>query len=281
VRGTLTIAYLTWIEARRRRIVLAAVLGGLAFLAVYGVALFFIDRAVSEEATVTPVNLVQMRIGYQFMTLAGLYVVNFLTIAVAIMLPVDTLSGEISSGVMQTLAAKPIRRAAIVLGKWLTFWLMTAAYLLLLSGGIILMMRGMAGFEQAGMARALPLMLLGSTVMLTVSTAGGVRLTTITNGIVSFAFYGIAFIGGWIEQIGSFVSNPATRYVGTAISLMSPADAMWRRAAYELQPAIMRDLNITPFNVGSVPSTAMIAWTVGFIVVVLALAIYSFRHRPL
>jgi ABC-type transport system involved in multi-copper enzyme maturation permease subunit len=281
VRGTLTIAYLTWIEARRRRIVLAAVLGGLAFLAVYGVALFFIDRAVSEEATVTPVNLVQMRIGYQFMTLAGLYVVNFLTIAVAIMLPVDTLSGEISSGVMQTLAAKPIRRAAIVLGKWLTFWLMTAAYLLLLSGGIILMMRGMAGFEQAGMARALPLMLLGSTVMLTVSTAGGVRLTTITNGIVSFAFYGIAFIGGWIEQIGSFVSNPATRYIGTAISLISPADAMWRRAAYELQPAIMRDLNITPFNVGSVPSTAMIAWTVGFIVVVLALAIYSFRHRPL
>jgi ABC-type transport system involved in multi-copper enzyme maturation permease subunit len=281
VRGTLTIAYLTWIEARRRRIVLAAVLGGLAFLVIYGVALFFIDRALSAELSSGTVNLVQMRIGYQFMTLAGLYVVNFLTIAVAIMLAVDTLSGEISSGVMQTLAAKPIRRAEIVLGKWLTYWVMTAAYLLLLSGGIVLMMRVIAGFEQGGIAGALPLMLLAATVMLTVSTAGGVRLTTITNGIASFAFFGIAFIGGWIEQIGSFVSNAATRYVGTAISLMSPADAMWRRAAYELQPAIMRDLNITPFNVGSVPSTAMIAWTVGFVVVVLAIAVYQFRHRPL
>jgi ABC-type transport system involved in multi-copper enzyme maturation permease subunit len=275
----LTIAYLTWIEARRRRIVLAAVLGGLAFLVIYGVALYFIDRAVS--ASPDPVNLVQMRIGYQFMTLAGLYVVNFLTIAVAIMLAVDTLSGEIASGVMQTLAAKPIRRAEIVLGKWLTYWLMTAVYLFLLSGGIVLMMRVIAEFEQAGIWGALPLMLLAATVMLTVSTAGGVRLTTITNGIASFAFFGIAFIGGWIEQIGSFVSNAATRYVGTAISLVSPADAMWRRAAYELQPAIMRDLNITPFNVGSVPSTAMIVWAIGFVVVVLALALYQFRHRPL
>jgi ABC-type transport system involved in multi-copper enzyme maturation permease subunit len=281
VRGTLTIARLTWIEARRRRIVLAAVLGGLAFLVIYGVALFFIDRAVRAEAGLNPINLVQMRIGYQFMTLAGLYVVNFLTIAVAIMLAVDTLSGEISSGVMQTLAAKPIHRAEIVLGKWLTYWLMTAAYLLLLSGSIVLMMRVMGGFEQGGIFAALPLMLLAATVMLTVSTAGGVRLTTITNGIASFAVYGIAFIGGWIEQIGSFVSNPATRYVGTAISLLSPADAMWRRAAYELQPAIMRDLNITPFNVGSVPSTAMIVWAIGFVAVVLAIAVYLFRHRPL
>lgn len=281
MRGTLTIARLTWIEARRRRIVLAAVLGGLAFLVIYGVALFFIDRAVRAEAGLNPINLVQMRIGYQFMTLAGLYVVNFLTIAVAIMLAVDTLSGEISSGVMQTLAAKPIHRAEIVLGKWLTYWLMTAAYLLLLSGSIVLMMRVMGGFEQGGIFAALPLMLLAATVMLTVSTAGGVRLTTITNGIASFAVYGIAFIGGWIEQIGSFVSNPATRYVGTAISLLSPADAMWRRAAYELQPAIMRDLNITPFNVGSVPSTAMIVWAIGFVAVVLAIAVYLFRHRPL
>jgi ABC-type transport system involved in multi-copper enzyme maturation permease subunit len=279
VRGTLTIAYLTWIEARRRRIVLAAVLGGLAFLAIYGVALFFIDRAVSAEAAT--VNIVQMRIGYQFMTLAGLYVVNFLAIAVAIMLAVDTLSGEISSGVMQTLAAKPIRRAEIVLGKWLTYWLMTAAYLLLLSGGIVLMMRVIAGFEQTGITGALPLMLLAATVMLTVSTAGGVRLTTITNGIASFAFYGIAFIGGWIEQIGSFAGNAATRYVGTAISLMSPADAMWRRATFELVPPFMRGVPVTPFALGSVPSTAMIVWTVGFVVVVLALACYQFRHRPL
>jgi hypothetical protein len=129
--------------------------------------------------------------------------------------------------------------------------------------------------------RALPLILLAATVMLTVSIAGGVRLTTITNGIVAFAFYGIAFIGGWVEQIGSFANSDAARYIGTAISLVSPADAMWRRAAYELLPSIMRGLPITPFSLGSVPSAVMIAWAIGFVVVALAFAIHQFRRRPL
>ena len=277
MRGTLTIAHLTWIEARRRQIVLVAVLGGLLFLLVFGTAVFFIDRAIA----VGTINLVQRRIQLQLLLMAGLYVVNFLTIAVAILLPVDTLSGEITSGVMQTLASKPIRRAEILLGKWLTYWLMTGAYLLLMAGGIVLIMRVLAAFAQPNMARALPLMLLGATVLLTVSMAGGVRLKTITNGMLSFSFYGIAFVGGWIEQIGAVTRNEAARYIGTAISLVSPSDAMWRRAAYELQPPTMRDLVITPFVPTSVPTASMIVWTIAFVVVGLMLALHQFRRRPL
>jgi hypothetical protein len=124
-------------------------------------------------------------------------------------------------------------------------------------------------------------MLLGATVMLTLSLAGGVRLTTVTNGIVAFAFYGVAFIGGWVEQIGAFTRNDAARYIGTAISLLSPVDSLWRRAAYELQPPIMRDLQLTPFGSASLPSAAMIFWAAGFVVVVLALALVQFQRRPL
>jgi ABC-2 type transport system permease protein len=266
------------VEARRRRIVLAAVLCGLLFLLVYGIALFFIQRNLDSEPIV---NLAQRRIQDEFFLLAGLYVGNFLTIALAVMLPVDTLSGEISSGIMQTLASKPIERAAIVLGKWLTYWLMTAAYLAFMGGGIVLLMRLLMGLEQSHILAAFALMLLGATVLLTVSTAGGTRLSTITNGLVAFAFYGVAFIGGWIEQIGTLVRNQAARYIGTAISLVSPVDAMWRRAAYELQPPLMRDLQVTPFSAASVPSAAMIAWTLGFVIATLGLALYWFRRRAL
>jgi Cu-processing system permease protein len=278
MRGTLTIARLTWIEARRRRIALAAAAAGLLFLLVYGAAIYLIRRSATASG---PIDFVQWRVQLEFLALAGLYVVNFLTVAVAIMLPVDTLSGEISSGVMQTVASKPIRRSAILLGKWLTYWLMTGAYLLLMAGGIVLIMRFILGFEQPHLARALALMLLGATVMLSVSTAGGVRLTTISNGIVAFAFYGVAFLGGWVEQIGAFTRNEGARYIGTAISLLSPSDAMWRRAAYELQPPVMRDLQLTPFAAASVPSAAMIVWTCGFVAVVLIAALRQFRRRAL
>jgi len=278
MRGTLTIARLTWLEARRRKIALAAVLCGLAFLAVYATAAFFAHRSVAQGV----VNLVAQRIMFQTLFQAGLYVVNFLVIACAVLLSVDTLSGEMSSGVIQTLASKPIDRAAIVLGKCLTYWLMTGAYLLLMAGGVMLSVWAAAGIVPPHLVLALLLMWLGATAMLAVTILGGTRLTTIANGIVAFALFGLAFIGGWVEQIATVVRNDAVRYIGTTISLVSPADAMYRRAAHELQPSSgALGVQLTPFTPLSVPSVAMIVWAVAFVLATLLLAIRTFRHRPL
>ena len=277
--STITIARLTWIEARRRRIVLAALLGGLAFVFVFGIAVHFIVGHLPDEVRI---GTIQRQMIIQIMTIAGLYVVNFLAIAVAILLPVDTLSGEIASGVMQTLASKPIRRYEIVLGKWLAYASMLGLYLLLMIGGISFVMWLETGYVQANLGLAAPLMFLGALVMATITIAGGAKLTTITNGLAAFALYGIAFIGGWVEQIGAVAGSDAARRIGTAISLLSPSDAMWRRAAYDLQPPIMRELQfMSPFGSSSLPSDAMIIWTVAFVVVTLLLTILLFRKRPL
>lgn len=277
MRGTLTIARLTWLEARRRKIALAAVVCGLAFLAVFATAAFFAHRSVAQGV----VDRVGQRIMFQMLFQAGLYVVNFLVVACAVLLSVDTLSGEMSSGVIQTLASKPIDRAAIVLGKWLTYWLMTGAYLLLMAGGVMVSVWAAAGIVAPNAPSALLLMWLGATVMLAVTILGGTALTTIANGIVAFALYGVAFIGGWVEQIATVLRNDAVRYIGTTISLVSPADAMYRRAAHELQPSGALGVQLTPFTPLSVPSVAMIVWALAFVLVTLLLAIRTFRHRPL
>ncbi|MEO8464487.1 MAG: ABC transporter permease subunit [Gammaproteobacteria bacterium] len=277
MRGTLTIARLTWLEARRRKIALAAVICGLVFLAVFATTAFFAHRSVVQGV----VDVVGQRVMFRMLFQVGLYVVNFLVVACAILLSVDTLSGEMSSGVIQTLASKPIDRSAIVLGKWLTYWLMTGAYLTLMAGGVMLCVWAAAGFVAPHVPSALLLMWLGATAMLGVTILGGTQLTTIANGIVAFAFYGIAFIGGWVEQIATVVRNDAVRYIGTTISLVSPADAMYRRAAHELQPSAALDVQLTPFTPLAVPTVAMIVWTLAFVVVTLLLAIRTFRHRPL
>jgi Cu-processing system permease protein len=278
MRGTLTIARLTWLEARRRKIALAAVICGLAFLAIYAVAAYFAHQ---NAATPGAVNFVQERIMFQMLLQAGLYVVNFLVIACAVLLSVDTLSGEIASGVIQTLASKPIDRSAIVLGKWLTYCCMTGAYLLLMAGGIVVSVWLASGILPPGLLPAFLLVWLGATVMLGITLLGGTRLTTIANGIVAFAFYGVAFIGGWVEQISTVVRNDGARRVGTLISLLSPADSMWRLAAHELQPSGALGVQLTPFAPFAVPSAAMVVWTVAFAIVTLLLAIRTFRHRPL
>lgn len=278
LRGALLVARLTWLETRRRRIALAALICGLLFLAVFATAMYFGFNIAQQQG---PGNAVEMRIAATVLTVAGFYVVNFLVTAVAILLPIDSLSGEIGSGVIQTLASKPVDRAAIVVGKWLAYLAMTAAYLALLGGGVVLSMRFFADYVAPSVIVPMGLMLLGAAVMLSITIAGGVRLSTITNGIVAFGFYGVAFIAGWMEQILSLFNNSTARYVGTVVSLFSPSDTMWRRAAFEMQPLATAALQNGPFGVASVPSATMIVWALAYVVIVLWFAAWQFRRRPL
>jgi Cu-processing system permease protein len=278
VRAILEIARLTWLEARRRRIALAALLGGLAFLLVFGAAVHFIRPAPNYHGAAL---LLQERIHLQLLTLAGLYAVNVLVAAIAILLPLDTLSGEIASGVMQTLASKPIPRAAIVLGKALAYWLMLAAYVVIMVGGVVLMMRWGAGFAQAHVLVAMALLFLEATVLLAIVLAGGVHVSTVANGIMAFAFYAVAFVGGWIEQIGVALGSANARDVGTVISLISPTDALWRLAEHILQPPVMAQAMRSPLTPLSVPTTAMVWWAVAFAAGALGIAVAGFQKRPL
>jgi hypothetical protein len=277
MHGIVTIAHLTVHEARRRKIVGAALVCGLAFLLVFATGLFFINREFLSGSA----PLIQRQVQLGLLTIAGLYATNFLSVVFAVLVPVDVLSGEIASGVIQTLASKPIRRVDILLGKWIAYWIVTAAYLLLMAGGVVLASRLITGYAQPNLYRALPLMLMEVTLLLTLSIAGGTRLSTVSNGIVAFGFYGLAFIGGWIEQIGALGRIDAARNVGIAVSLISPADSLWRLGAYYLQPAIARDLQMTPFASASVPSAAMVWWAGGFTIVTLALGLRWFERRPL
>lgn len=277
MHGLLAIAHLTWTEARRTRIALAAFVCAGLFLAVYGIAVFFIARLPGGAAAPPLLRRTQL----ELLTLVGLYVANFLTLAFSVMVPVDSISGEIDSGVMQTLASKPIARSAIVIGKWLAFLALTAIYLLVVAGGVTLLVWLLTGFWQPHLAAALPLMWLGAVVLLTLSIAGGTLFKTVTNGLVVFAFYAIAFVGGWIEELGFILGNGATRYIGTAISLLSPVDALWRMAAHVMQPPVMRQLLHSPFSSAAVPSPAMVVWSVGYVALALLVALRQFRRRSL
>jgi Cu-processing system permease protein len=277
--GILTIAWLTLYEARRRRIVLAAFGCGALWLAVYAIGVYFIDRGGPD----TTVGAVQRAGQRAFFGIFGLFAVNFLTLAAAVLLPIDTVSGEISSGVIETLASKPVRRADIIIGKWLAHWLLTAAYLVAMGGGVLLIVFAITGYRQPNALPALLLMALGFTTLLTISIAGGTCLSTVTNGIVAFGFYGLGFISGLMEQLGAMAGNRAARDIGTAISLISPADALWRMASFQLQPAIVRDLNLGAIfaMTGVAPTAAMVWWSVGLTLATLWFAIRSFARRPL
>jgi ABC-2 type transport system permease protein len=277
MRDILTIAHLTLFEAGRKRIVAAALLCGAAFLTVFTLGFL----AVFNDLVRRQVTFVERQTTMVLLTVAGLYAVNFLSVLFAVLLPVDAISGEIDSGVMQTIASKPIRRADVLFGKWLGHWCVVAIYLLVLCAGVLVAGRVVAGHVQQNAIPAFGLILLEVTLLMTVSVAGGTRLSTVTNGIAALGFYGVAFIGGWVEQIGGFTGISSARTLGIVVSLISPPDVLWRLGAYLLQPPILRDIGDSPFTATTVPSPLMVWWAAAFTVVVLIVAARSFESRQL
>jgi Cu-processing system permease protein len=102
----------------------------------------------------------------------------------------------------------------------------------------------------------------------------------VTNAITAVGFYGVAFIGGFVEQIGGFAGITSMRTIGILVSLLSPADSMWRMAAHYMEPEIVRSTGALALG-ASVPSLLMVWWAVGFTVLTLLYAIRAFRRRAL
>jgi ABC-2 type transport system permease protein len=275
-RAILVMAHLTFTDARRKRLLAAALGLGAGFVVVFAVGLHFV--ALDARARLAPS---QQGFVIGFVLMAALYAANFLIVMTSVLVAVDTLAGEIGSGVIEALCTKPIPRAAVVLGKWLGCWALLVLYAAVLCGGVLLVARVVGGYTPPNAAQGVGLMLFEGTILLTLTMAGGTRLSTVANGVTIFGLYGLAFIGGWMEQVGTLVSNATSRYIGIAASLLVPSEALWQLAAHTMQPPIVRDINLTPFSPASVPSPAMVAWAAGYLAAALAGAVLLFRARDL
>lgn len=274
----LIIAHLTFREAARRRILLAALVLGILFLIVYGLGFHFMNIEIVREST----PALQQNEIRNFLFMAGMYVVNFLTVMMSVLTSVDTLSGEIASGTIHTLLAKPVRRWEIVLGKWLGFVAMLTLYQLLMSGGVVLLVYLISGYRAANLPGGLAMIWLNSLLLLGVSLLGGTMLSTLANGVLAFGLYGVAFVGGWIEQIGGFVQNRTAVNIGIITSLIIPSEALWKRAAFEMQSPLIRALGFSPFfSSTSIPSPMMIVYAVIYACGALLLAMRQFNRRDL
>jgi len=273
------IARLTFREASRRWVLWVALLLGIVFLVVYGIGYHEIYKdMVRQSVRMGPTAKNEMQ---NFFLLAGLYAVNFLTIMMTVLTSVDTLSGEIASGTVQTIVSKPMRRWEIVIGKWLGFATMLTFYLLLMAGGVMLIVYLRSGYLAPRAVVGLGLMLVNIYLLLSVSLFGGAILSTLANGVLVFGLYSIAFIGGWIEQFGGFFKNQTAINIGIICSLIIPSEAVWRRAAFEMQSPLMGLLGFSPFSSTSVPSPLMIGYAILYAILMMALAVRQFSKRDL
>ncbi|HEX2992966.1 MAG TPA: ABC transporter permease subunit [Anaerolineales bacterium] len=279
----LILARMTFREAIRRRIVLTGLVLGILFLVVYSVGFYMIFTEISREALreQTAFARVAQSEMSNFLLMAGLYAVAFLSVAMGALLSADTLAGEIGSGTIQTIVTKPLRRSDVVLGKWLGFAGLLGLYLLLMSGGVVLSVFLQSGYLPRNLLAGLSLIYLEALIVMTFSLACSSAMPALATGGTVFGLYGLAFIGGWIEQIGAIFGNQTAVQVGIVTSLMFPTESVWRRATFEMQSAFGAVLQMTPFVTLSVPNLLMVGYALLYLLVALFTAVRIFQNRDM
>jgi ABC-type transport system involved in multi-copper enzyme maturation permease subunit len=109
----------------------------------------------------------------------------------------------------------------------------------------------------------------------------GTWFSTLTNGVLALSLQGVAFMGGWLEQVSGFSQSTHIVTLGVASSLIMPGESLWRRAAYEMQTPLAGSLSFSPFANVSIPSWAAVAYAGVYLIVALGLAIRHFSRRDL
>jgi ABC-type transport system involved in multi-copper enzyme maturation permease subunit len=279
--GTWIMAGVTFREAARKKVLWMALAAGVAFLSLFATGLYFQLKDVSPHT-----NLVLKRQGVAALLMVGLYAVNLMAVVMTVLTSVDTLSGELASGTIQAVATKPISRWELLLGKWLGFVGMVTVYIALMVGGTtavtyLLSLHSLGGVLPHHFLRGAGLIWLECILMLSLTFRMGASFSTLTNGVVALGLHGIAFVGGWIEQFAAFTNSPRALNVGITASLIMPSEAMWRRAAFEMQSPLLNALGFSPFSALSVPSNFMILYACLYMALALALALRRFSQRDL
>ena len=275
--GWWVITKVTFREAARKKILWTAMLTGVGFLALFALALHFQISDFNARGTAQFIR-------YQIldaMLMVGLYVVDLLAVIMSILTAVDTISGEITSGTIHAIATKPIPRWQIFVGKWLGFAAMTAAFVVLTFGGTILVSYGMGRVAPENPWEGGLLVLLECLLALTVTFFFGTWFSTLTNGVLVLGLHGLAFMGGWLEQMSGFTESTKLVTTGVVVSLIMPSESIWRRAAFDMQSPLAAALPFSPFASTSIPSNVMIGYGGVYLIAALVAALISFYHRDL
>src|SRR5215467_13925100 len=104
---------------------------------------------------------------------------------------------------------------------------MTTAFVALTFGGTIAVSYLMSGVAPEHPLEGGVLVLLECLLALTVTFLFGTWFSTLTNGVLVLGLHGLAFMGGWLEQMGGFTESARLAMVGTVVSLAMPSESIW------------------------------------------------------
>ena len=290
MRSALLIAELSLREATRKRLVSVLLVLSALFVGFYLYGVYRLDLQLDERAAAAGLDGRSLNslsnAGVMYATLFGMYLVFFLGALMSVLATVSAVSGDIENGVMQSVLARPVGRAGLVLGRWLGFTVVNVGYVALLSAAILGGIWAITGYLPPEPLPAVGLILLAVTLLTGLTVLGSTLFTTLANGIGVFVLYGVGFTGGILGSIGAVADSPTLATLGRFANALMPTNALWLGASYHLQPDILRQLGqaargTNPFIGSATTPTGLIVWAAALTVLAVCAAMWRFSRRDL
>jgi hypothetical protein len=279
----LIIARLTLREALRRRLLWA-------LAALTAVIVILTGWAFSRIAEVSPVTgpLEMLAVSQILVLLAFMF--SFVLAMTAVFAASPAIGPEIENGLLLAILARPVRRADVLLGRWLGLAAIIVVYALAAGYLEIGAVVWATGYSPADPALA-PVYLAGQAlVLLTLAIVFSTRIVSVAGGAVAVVGYGLTWMAGIMGGMGDTINSDLLRAAGVVGRLVLPSDVLWRGAMFALSPPEevlnaggigAQAFRVSPFFSGSPPHPLWLLWCAAWLAGALAVGILLLRRREI
>jgi ABC-type transport system involved in multi-copper enzyme maturation permease subunit len=272
----LTVAGLTLREASRRKVLRALAVLTLALL---GLSAWGFAR-LSPQLDLTSGESRLIAAQVLNLVMFGLSLIAALGTA---FLAGPTLSGEVESGMALAILARPVRRSAVLAGKWLGLVVFGGVFVALAGVAEFVVVQVTLGYWPPDPLTGLLFLAAQTAVLLTLTLMLATVISPMASGIVAVGLFGATWIAGVVGSVGDVIGNEGVARVGTISRVLLPTDGLWQGAMYSFQDSSLVRLaspgGTSPFF-GTAPlSGAYLAWVLVWVLLIGGLAALSFQRR--
>jgi len=282
----IVIARLTVRELVRRRVVWV-----LAALSVVSVALvgWGLERLVTL-ARAEGVEELGIRIGVSQVLILVAFMFSFVLAMTAAFVGAPAIGGDLESGVALAILARPIRRAEVLIGRWIGCACVIVAYTIasgLLAIGVAV---AVSGYGPPQPVLAVAFLAGQALVLLSLTLALGSVLPSIAAGAIAVVAFGLGWMAGVMAGVASVLGVELLGRVAEVSRWILPSDGLWRGVVFGLEPPFVVLLaagrapdiaDANPFYASTAPSLAFVIWSVVWVGLVLSVAAWWFERRDL
>jgi ABC-type transport system involved in multi-copper enzyme maturation permease subunit len=283
LRQVWVVTRLTVRETARRRILW--VLFVIALVSV-GLVAWGVDQLVSL-ARAADTNAFEIEIAVSQVLILIAFLFSFVVATSAAFLAAPAIGGDVETGTLLAVLARPIGRAEVFAGRWLGLAVIVTVYLVGSSALALAAVALVSGYVPPEPALAIGFLLVEAFAVLTLALALGTRLPAIGAGAIALGLFGLSWFAGVLGAVAILFDADSLRPATDLLRTIVPTDLAWRGVIYALEPAaVVAGVRAfggaaNPFFAATPPADAQVAWSLLWIALVAAGGVVLFERREL